>query len=79
MKITLEIRKVITKISIFRKSNTGGPTYEMRWATAEDFAELKVMPRMLLDHFPDNIYKTLTTVLEQQKTTSTSISSLNSL
>lgn len=62
-----------------RKSNTGGPTYEMRWATAEDFSELKVMPRMLLDHFPDNIYKTLTTVLEQQKTTSSSITSLNSI
>lgn len=63
----------------FRKSNTGGPTYEMRWATAEDFSELKVMPRMLLDHFPDNIYKTLTTVLEQQKTTTGSVTSLNSI
>lgn len=49
----------------------------MRWATPEDFMELRVMPRMLLDHFPDNILKVLTTVLEQQKSTSASNSSLN--
>ncbi|XP_050310240.1 diacylglycerol lipase-beta-like [Anthonomus grandis grandis] len=50
-----------------RKSGTGGPDYEMRWATAEDFVELKVMPRMLLDHLPDNVYKVLDTVLREQK------------
>lgn len=60
-----------------RKSTNGGRTYEMRWASPEDFMELKVMPRMLLDHFPDNILKVLTTVLEQQKSTSASNSSLN--
>lgn len=39
----------------------------MRWATAEDFMELKVMPRMLLDHLPENVYKTLDTVLREQR------------
>lgn len=51
----------------FRKSHTGGPTFEMRWATAEDFMELKVMPRMFLDHLPENVYKTLDTLLKEQK------------
>lgn len=39
----------------------------MRWAPAEDFMELKVMPRMLLDHLPDNVYKVLDTILREQK------------
>lgn len=49
----------------------------MRWAAPEDFTELKVMPRMLLDHLPDNILRTLTTVLDQQKANAESITSLN--
>lgn len=48
-----------------RKKGTGGPSYEMRWATAEDFIELRVMPRMLLDHLPENVCKTLETVIEE--------------
>lgn len=51
----------------------------MRWATPEDFTELKVMPRMLLDHFPDQLYKTLTTILEDQRITSASLSSIESI
>ncbi|XP_048518844.1 diacylglycerol lipase-beta isoform X2 [Dendroctonus ponderosae] len=43
------------------------PAYEMRWATAEDFMELKVMPRMLLDHLPDNVYRVLGAVLGAQR------------
>lgn len=39
----------------------------MRWATPEDFQDLKVMPRMLLDHLPNNVFKALTTILEEQK------------
>ncbi|CAH0555976.1 unnamed protein product [Brassicogethes aeneus] len=50
-----------------RKAGTGGPSYEMRWATAEDFMEVKAMPRMLLDHLPENVYKTIDTVLREQK------------
>lgn len=78
--LSLEGKKRFIKLSLFlhRKSKIGPtPTFEMRWASAEDFMELKVMPRMLLDHFPDNILKTLTTVLEQQKSIETSISSLD--
>lgn len=40
----------------------------MRWVLPEDFTELRVMPRMLLDHLPENIYKTLDTVLNEQRT-----------
>lgn len=49
-----------------RKTGTGGPTYEMRWATAEEFMEIKVEPRMLLDHLPENVEKVLDTVLSEQ-------------
>lgn len=48
-----------------------GPNYEMRWASPEDFLELKVMPRMILDHFPQNIMKVLTSVLKERKNDST--------
>ncbi|XP_020283723.1 sn1-specific diacylglycerol lipase beta-like isoform X2 [Pseudomyrmex gracilis] len=41
-------------------------TYEMRWAQAEEFTTLSVMPRMLLDHLPENIEKAVATLLEQQ-------------
>lgn len=61
---------------LFRKSQTGGPTFEMRWASPEDFTELQVMPRMFLDHFPDNIFRTLTRILEEQKSSVTSIQEL---
>lgn len=50
-----------------KASKKGNPTYEMRWATAEDFTELKVMPRMLTDHFPDNVYDVIEAVIKAQK------------
>lgn len=55
---------------IFRKSGTDSNeyNYEMRWATPEDFKELRVMPRMLLDHLPENVLKTLDNVLSEQRT-----------
>lgn len=40
--------------------------YEMRWAQAEEFTKLPVMPRMLLDHLPENIEQALATLVEQQ-------------
>lgn len=46
-----------------RKAGTGGPSFEMRWAQAEDFMEVRMMPRMLLDHFPENVYETIDKVL----------------
>lgn len=52
---------------LLRKSTNAAKVFEMRWATPEEFTEMKVMPRMLLDHFPDNILNTLSTLLEQQK------------
>ncbi|XP_032669809.1 sn1-specific diacylglycerol lipase beta-like isoform X1 [Odontomachus brunneus] len=41
--------------------------YEMRWARAEEFTKMSVMPRMLLDHLPENIERALATLKEQQK------------
>ncbi|XP_039446380.1 diacylglycerol lipase-beta-like isoform X1 [Culex pipiens pallens] len=67
------------KTELEKKTNTGGPTFEMRWATAEDFMELKVMPRMLLDHLPDNVFRTLTRILEEQKTHNGSMLSLQEI
>ncbi|XP_073943872.1 diacylglycerol lipase-beta-like isoform X3 [Choristoneura fumiferana] len=51
-----------------RKVRTQEPTYELRWACPEDFMELQVMPRMLLDHLPENVHRTIQTVLEERHT-----------
>ncbi|GJQ76054.1 hypothetical protein Trydic_g18105 [Trypoxylus dichotomus] len=56
-----------------RKAGTGGPSFEMRWATAEDFMEFKIMPKMLVDHLPENVYKTLDTILVEQKNNASEI------
>ena len=39
----------------------------MRWANVDDFCDMKVMPRMLLDHLPDNVFDALRTILEEQQ------------
>lgn len=70
---------MLLKLRIYRKTKTGGPTYEMRWCQPEEFQEFKVMPRMVLDHLPDNVFKTLTTILEEQKSHKDSKVSLQSL
>ncbi|XP_013180657.1 PREDICTED: sn1-specific diacylglycerol lipase beta isoform X2 [Papilio xuthus] len=54
------------RMGIEKKVRTQEPTYEMRWACAEDFMELQVMPRMLLDHLPENVHRTMQTVLEEK-------------
>ncbi|KAJ2952676.1 hypothetical protein O0L34_g7015 [Tuta absoluta] len=54
------------RMGIEKKVRTQEPTYEMRWACAEDFMELQVMPRMLLDHLPENVHHTIETVLEEK-------------
>lgn len=45
----------------------------MRWAQPEEFTELIVMPRMLLDHLPENLGKVLNRLAEQQKNLSQNI------
>lgn len=67
VKRSFSCKYLIYYLDYCRKSGNGGPGYEMRWAPAEDFMELKVMPRMLLDHLPDNVYKVLDTILREQK------------
>ncbi|XP_049866901.1 diacylglycerol lipase-beta isoform X2 [Pectinophora gossypiella] len=54
------------RMGIEKKVRTQEPTYEMRWACPEDFMELQVMPRMLLDHLPENVHRTIETVLEEK-------------
>ena len=53
--------------SLCRKSGIRGSKFAMRWAVAEDFMQLAVMPRMLLDHLPENVDKVLDTILQQQQ------------
>jgi sn1-specific diacylglycerol lipase len=40
----------------------------MRWVSPDFFDEMRVMPRMLLDHLPENVYKVLQTIREEQET-----------
>ncbi|XP_014614084.1 PREDICTED: sn1-specific diacylglycerol lipase beta-like [Polistes canadensis] len=49
------------------KKNKKEKKYEMRWAQPEEFTKLIVMPRMLLDHLPENLEKALVTLIVQQK------------
>lgn len=51
----------------YRKSGIGGPDYAFRWASAEEFNELRVMPRMFLDHLPENVYDVVGKVVEEMK------------
>lgn len=48
-----------------RKSGGGGNEFELRWAQPEDFGELAVMPRMLLDHLPENVYLAISKVIRE--------------
>ncbi|KAI5695411.1 hypothetical protein M8J75_016175 [Diaphorina citri] len=70
-KISKEQRKADKK-NARRRSNqayASGETYEMRWASCvNDFNELRIMPRMLLDHLPENVHKTICVVLDEQRT-----------
>ncbi|XP_066586565.1 diacylglycerol lipase-beta-like [Prorops nasuta] len=50
-----------------KKRNDKEKKYEMRWAEPEDFLELSVMPRMLLDHLPENLESALATLIQQQQ------------
>ncbi|XP_026465455.1 sn1-specific diacylglycerol lipase beta-like [Ctenocephalides felis] len=48
-----------------KKSGGGGNEFELRWAQPEDFSELAVMPRMLLDHLPENVYLAISKVIRE--------------
>lgn len=39
----------------------------MRWSIPEDFKELRIMPRMILDHLSTNVLKTIDNVLGEQR------------
>jgi len=36
-----------------------GSRYEHRWADRSEFSEVLVTPSMLMDHYPDNVYRAL--------------------
>ncbi|XP_051153410.1 diacylglycerol lipase-beta-like [Leptopilina boulardi] len=59
-----------------KKKNNKDRKYEMRWAQAEDFMEMSVMPRMLLDHLPENLELALATLIKQQDETPVYLDSL---
>ncbi|CAH0394561.1 unnamed protein product [Bemisia tabaci] len=66
--ITYKKKSKEEKKAAKKSGERSGETFEMRWAHPEDFVELRIMPRMLLDHLPDNIHKTIRTVLDEQIT-----------
>ncbi|XP_054256907.1 diacylglycerol lipase-beta-like isoform X2 [Macrosteles quadrilineatus] len=51
-----------------KKKRPEDKTYEMRWVSPDFFDEMRVMPRMLLDHLPENVYKVLETIQDEQET-----------
>ncbi|CAH1398562.1 unnamed protein product [Nezara viridula] len=52
------------------KKGEDDETYEMRWIDPEELVEeeIRILPRMFLDHFPHNLLKAISTVLEEQRT-----------
>lgn len=36
--------------------------YQWHWADRNDFGEIRVTPKMMIDHYPDNVYKALVDV-----------------
>ncbi|XP_014208367.1 sn1-specific diacylglycerol lipase beta-like [Copidosoma floridanum] len=50
-----------------KKKKNKEKQFEMRWALPEEFMELSVMPRMLLDHLPENLEEALAILLKQQE------------
>lgn len=58
------------KKSEIEKGSISLSPYEMRWAMPEDFNDMKVMPRMMLDHWPHNIMKVLTKILKERNSDS---------
>ncbi|XP_058804009.1 diacylglycerol lipase-beta-like [Phymastichus coffea] len=49
-----------------KKQKNKEKRFEMRWASPEEFMELSVMPRMLLDHLPENLEESLAILVKQQ-------------
>ncbi|XP_065334856.1 diacylglycerol lipase-beta-like isoform X2 [Cloeon dipterum] len=41
--------------------------HELRWASKEHFTQLRVMPRMILDHLPENILAALDDLLDEHE------------
>ncbi|XP_046822696.1 diacylglycerol lipase-beta-like isoform X1 [Vespa crabro] len=56
-----------TETDTKRKKKKNEKKYEMRWAQPEEFTKMIIMPRMLLDHLPENLENALATLIEQQK------------
>lgn len=63
----LHISRCKNEPDLIRKKKKREMNYEMRWAQPEEFTEVLVMPRMLLDHLPENIDVAIGKLIEQQK------------
>lgn len=70
-KILHIIRKKYTKLE---KKSQPKLMYELKWAQPEDFCEMKLMPRMFNDHFPHNIFETVTNILRDTMNTGSALS-----
>lgn len=68
------ILHIIRKKKEKKKKSQPKFIYELKWAQPEDFCEIKLMPRMFLDHFPDNIFETVTNILNDTMNTGSSLS-----
>ncbi|XP_052757543.1 diacylglycerol lipase-beta-like isoform X2 [Galleria mellonella] len=51
-----------------RKSGKQEPKYSIKWAIPDDFNVVQVMPRMLLDHLPENVYDAVKSVVSESRT-----------
>ncbi|CAG9783833.1 unnamed protein product [Diatraea saccharalis] len=61
----LHIAGRILHIVPCKRSGRKEPRYKVGWAKMEDFNELVVMPRMLLDHMPENVLEPIKIVLDE--------------
>lgn len=62
------------KSTKLEKKSQPKSTYELKWAQPEDFCEMKLMPQMFNDHFPHNIFKTVTNILKDTMNTGSALS-----
>ncbi|XP_060810723.1 diacylglycerol lipase-beta [Amyelois transitella] len=52
------------------KSSKSEPKYMMAWTSPEEFRDIVIMPRMLMDHMPENVHHAIKTILEENRAAS---------
>jgi sn1-specific diacylglycerol lipase len=58
----------VTRRPIFdsRPELMEGPKYQYRWADRTEFSEILVTPNMMTEHYPDNVYRALEDISNQE-------------